>query len=154
MLHWLGGGAQTWTEVSHGLARRGMQCAALDLPGFGEAAGTAGFDIAAMAEAVIETVRSLRTTDAAAASAPWLIVGHSMGGTVAAVVARRALGGEAGLDDLRGVVLVSASPPGPEPISDTKRPIANTLRSLSTKTPASCRCRRPCGIVRLRVCSA
>ena len=132
MLHWLGGGAQTWMEVSHGLARRGVACAALDLPGFGDAAGIAGYDIAAMADAVIETVRKLLAESGGPEPTPWLIAGHSMGGTVATVVARRALEGEPGLQHLRGVVLVSASPPGPEPMSDDKR--AAMLAALGTST--------------------
>ena len=132
MLHWLGGGAQTWTEVSHGLARRGVRCAALDLPGFGEASGIAGYDVASMADAVVETVRSLRAANGGAEAAPWFLAGHSMGGKLAGVVARRALNGEPGLEGLRGVVLVSASPPGPEPMSDSKR--ADMLGSLGETT--------------------
>ncbi len=125
MLHWLGGGAQTWDEVSDALGARGVRCAALDLPGFGEAHGVDGHDVSTMADEVIETVRRLR-----ASGEPWLLAGLSMGGKVAAVVARRALDGEPGLDGLRGLVLVSASPPGPEPMSDSKR--ADMLRTLGT----------------------
>ena len=121
MLHWLGGGAQTWMEVSEGLAERGVRCVALDLPGFGQATAIAGLPIRAMADAVIETVRALRNQSGAAAPAPWFIAGHSMGGTVAAVVAREALDGAPGLEDLRGIVLVSPSPPGVEPMTETKR---------------------------------
>ena len=132
MLHWLGGDAQTWTEVSYSLARRGVRCAALDLPGFGEAAGIAGYDVSAMADAVVETIRSLRSASDASNSLPWFIAGHSMGGKLAGVVARRALNGEPGLEALRGVVLVSASPPGPEPMSDSKR--ADMLASLGETT--------------------
>ena len=129
MLHWLGGGAQTWSEVSHGLALRGVRCAAVDLPGFGNAAAIAGYNIRAMADAVIETVRGLR---AGAESTPWLIAGHSMGGTVAALVAREALDGVPGLSGLRGMVLVSPSPPGPEPMSESKR--SAMLESLGEPT--------------------
>ena len=118
-LHWLGGGAQTWREVNHGLAARGVQCAALDLPGFGESASVGGYTIQAMADHVVETIQALRP--ASRSDEPWFIAGHSMGGTVAAVVARRALDGEPGLQGLRGLILVSASPPGPEPMSDDKR---------------------------------
>ncbi|MGI4827948.1 MAG: alpha/beta fold hydrolase, partial [Janthinobacterium lividum] len=132
MLHWLGGGAQTWTEVSHGLAGRGVRCAALDLPGFGEASGTAGYTVAAMADAVAETIKRLRAEPGFSGSVPWLIAGHSMGGKIAGVVARRALDGEPGLEDLRGIVLVSASPPSPEPMSDSKR--GDMLQSLGEST--------------------
>ncbi len=118
-LHWLGGGAQTWREVNHGLAARGVQCAALDLPGFGESASVGGFTIQAMADHVVETIHAIRPEFAF--GQPWVIAGHSMGGTVAALVARRALNGEPGLEGLRGLILVSASPPGPEPMPDAKR---------------------------------
>lgn len=116
-LHWLGGGAQTWREVNHGLAARGVQCAALDLPGFGHSASVGGYTVQAMADHVIETIQTLRSNT----DQPWLIAGHSMGGKVAAVVARRALDGEPGLQGLHGMILVSASPPVPEPMSDAKR---------------------------------
>ncbi len=119
MLHWLGGGAQTWTEFSHGMSRRGLRCAALDLPGFGEAAGVSGYSVDAMATGVVETIRQMRTVDGDVG--PWLLAGHSMGGKVATVVARWALDGTAGLDGLRGLVLVSASPPGPEPMEESQR---------------------------------
>ncbi len=121
MLHWLGGGAQAWTEVSEGLAARGARCVAVDLPGFGEAAGTAGFSVFSMARAVVETVRALRWHGPEEEPVPWFLAGHSMGGAVAAVVARQAEHGLLGLEDLRGLVLVSPSPPGPEPMTDKKR---------------------------------
>ena len=138
MLHWLGGGAQTWDEVSHGLAARGVRCAALDLPGFGEAAGMAGYDIASMADQVIETVQFLRRSAVAQGGAdepqPWFLAGHSMGGTVAAVVARKAADGTPGLEGLRGLVLVSPSPPGPEPMGESKREQAlHTLGEVQTE---------------------
>ncbi len=128
MLHWLGGDSSSWTAVSHVLSQRGMRCAALDLPGFGRAANTAGYSVAAMADAVVETVRSLRFDG----NEPWLLAGHSMGGKVAAVVARRALDGEGGLDRLHGLLLMSASPPGPEPMGENKR--SEMLASLGEST--------------------
>ena len=118
MLHWLGGGAQTWREVGHGLASRGVHFVALDLPGFGMAANLSATDVQSAADAVAATVRSLRTY---AGATPWLLGGHSMGGKIAAVVARRALNGEAGLEGLRGLILTSPSPPSPEPIQETRR---------------------------------
>ena len=121
MLHWLGGGAQTWTEVSAGLAARGVHCAALDLPGFGDAAKISGFSVQAMADRVVETIRSVRAVAPGVEPQPWFLAGHSMGGKLSAVVARRALDGEPGLEGLHGVLLVSPSPPSPEPMSDAKR---------------------------------
>ncbi len=51
----------------------------------------------------------------------WALVGHSMGGKVAAVLARRAEDGEAGLAGLAAVVLLAASPAGPEPMDARQR---------------------------------
>ncbi len=118
MLHWLGGGAHTWNEVGHGLAARGVRFAALDLPGFGDAATRPATDVSAAAGAVMETIRELR---ASSPDQPWMIGGHSMGGKLAAVVARRALNGEVGLEQLRGLVLISPSPTSPEPIEESRR---------------------------------
>ncbi len=143
MLHWLGGGAQTWTEVSHGLAARGVRCAALDLPGFGDAASISGLSVSAMAEQVIETIRSLRdglTAGNHAQDSPWFLAGHSMGGKISAIVARRALAGETGLEGLRGLLLVSPSPPTPEPMSDGKR--SEMLASLGERTGDDARDRK------------
>ena len=129
MLHWLGGGAQTWTEVSRGLASRGVHCAAFDAPGFGSAVTTAGFSVQAMADQVADTIRSLREQHP---TADWFLAGHSMGGKLSAVLARRAVDGEAGLEGLRGVLLVSPSPPSPEPMSAAKR--SEMLGSLGEST--------------------
>jgi hypothetical protein len=52
---------------------------------------------------------------------PWVMGGHSLGGKFAAVVARRALDGQPGLEDLRGLLLISPSPASPEPIEDARR---------------------------------
>ena len=121
MLHWLGGGAQTWQEVSRILVSRGVRCLALDLPGFGDSAHTSGFSVEAMTDAVASTLRTLRPQLGLPAGLPWVVAGHSMGGTVAALLARRAVEGEAGLEGLCGLVLVSPSPPGPEPMKRSKR---------------------------------
>ena len=121
MLHWLGGGAQTWTEVSQGLSARGVRCVAVDLPGFGGSAGIAGYDVKSMAEAVIATIQPLLAQSGSHEPMAWFLAGHSMGGKIASVVARKALDGTSGLAGLRGLVLVSASPPSPEPMSDAKR---------------------------------
>ncbi len=118
LLHWLSGSSRTWHEVSRILASRGVRCVAIDLPGFGDANSTVGYSVGAMADAVIETVQSLR---AGAEGDPWIIGGHSMGCKVAQVVARRAVDGEFGLSDLRGAFFVSASPSSQEPMDESKR---------------------------------
>ncbi len=124
MLHWLGGSAHTWDAVASGLAARGVECAALNLPGFGAAADVAGYTVEAMADHVQAEVQRLRRSLVTAENegeVAWFVAGHSMGGKVAAVLARRSLNDVAGLEGLSGLVLVSASPAGPEPMTEEKR---------------------------------
>jgi len=52
--------------------------------------------------------------------ASWMLVGHSMGGKIATIVAARARDGERGLSGLAGIVLVTASPPAPEPMEESR----------------------------------
>ena len=112
-LHFLGGSARSWdalTRVLDGAAR----LVPLDLPGFGAARDEAGYGIDAMADAVTAAI-------AAAAPGPFRIIGHSMGAKVALALARRAEDGDARLKDLSGLVLISGSPPSPEPIPEDRR---------------------------------
>lgn len=112
-LHFLGGSAGTWNAVMPWLAPQ-FRCLALDLPGFGGSDAGAGTSVAAMADAVAHAVRS-------SGCGRWALVGHSMGAKVALVLARRAEDGEAGLAGLSALVLLAGSPPGPEPMSESRR---------------------------------
>jgi pimeloyl-ACP methyl ester carboxylesterase len=125
-LHFLGGSAASWAEVSLRLAGR-LRCLALDLPGFGDAAGVAGYGVAEMADSVAARVQHARLGD-------WILAGHSMGAKVAAVLARRAEDGAEGLAGLRGVVLLAGSPPGPEPMPAAQR---ETMLGWFTGDPAA-----------------
>jgi pimeloyl-ACP methyl ester carboxylesterase len=129
MLHWLGGSGRTWTEVAEQLSAAGFRCVGIDLPGFGRSQAERGYSVEEMVEAVAETIRSLR---AGAEDAPWVLAGHSMGGKLATLIARRFELGDAGLGNLRGMVLVSPSPPSPEPMTESKR--GKALRSLGPET--------------------
>ncbi len=113
LLHALGGSARAWDGV---LARlgAGFEGVAIDLPGFGDATAAADLSVAGMVDHVVDIVRTR-------AASRWLLVGHSMGGKVATIVAARALAGEAGLFGLAGVVLLAASPPSPEPMDEDRR---------------------------------
>lgn len=114
-LHALGGSGAAFAPVADELAGfRGIRIVTLDLPGFGDEAAATGYDVAAMADHVIARIRR----DGAAR---WALLGHSMGGKVASVVARRALAGDDPVFGLAGVVLLAASPPVPEPMGDDKR---------------------------------
>lgn len=112
-LHALGMSAREFDGVAARLADTG-DVVALDLPGFGDASAASGVSVADMAALVVRKVRRH-------APGRWLLVGHSMGGKIASVVASRALAGEHGLFGLSGVVLLAASPPTPEPMSDDDR---------------------------------
>lgn len=129
MLHWLGGSGRTWTEVAGQLGEVGFRCVGVDLPGFGRSQAEGGYSVEEMVAAVIETIRAVR---AGGESEPWVLAGHSMGGKLSALIARRAEQGEAGLENLRGMVLVSPSPPSPEPMTESKREKA--LQSLGPET--------------------
>ena len=125
MLHWLGGSARTWNEVVSGLVGLGVRPAARDLPGFGFAAAANDFTLNTMVADVVAAIQTLRVGEE---DTPWFIAGHSMGGKVAACVARAAADGTEGLQNLAGIVLISPSPPGPEPMEESKRKeLLNTL---------------------------
>jgi pimeloyl-ACP methyl ester carboxylesterase len=129
MLHWLGGSSRSWHEVSSELASLGLRGVAVDLPGFGQSRHVQEFSIPQMVRATVETIRHLRGD---AADSPWILAGHSMGGKLAMLIAHAAEQGEPGLMNLRGLVLLSPSPPGPEPMAEDKR--AKTLRTLGPET--------------------
>lgn len=113
LLHYLGGSRRSWDRVVERIGRRG-QCIPIDLPGFGEDPAATGHAVTEMAEVACRAIR-------AAAPPAWVLVGHSMGAKVAALVARRAEDGEPGLGGLRGIVLIAGSPPAPEPMDDGQR---------------------------------
>ncbi len=111
LMHFLGGSSREWDEVIPLLGDH-QHTVALDLPGFGNSAGIPGYTVAEMADAVEATIGEL-------ALAQYILVGHSMSGKVAAVVASRARARSDG--GLVGLILIAPSPPGPEPMTDEKR---------------------------------
>ncbi len=111
-LHALGASTGEWAQVIDRLD--GYECLALDLPGFGDAADAGHADVATMTDWLADQIRACRM-------ASFVIVGHSMGGKIATLVAARAAAGEAGLSGVLGVVLVAASPPAPEPMDEDRR---------------------------------
>ena len=112
-LHFLGGSAQTWSTLAQYLFPE-ARVLAIDLPGFGAAAAIAGETLSDAANLVAERIR-------AEALGPYTLIGHSMGAKIAAVLARRAEDGEAGLEGLSRIVLLAGSPPAPEPMDEDKR---------------------------------
>ena len=113
LLHALGGSARAWEGVVDAL-EAGFEGVAIDLPGFGDASAAADLSVAGMVEHVVDIVRTK-------GASRWLLIGHSMGGKVATIVASRAMAGEPGLFGLAGVVLLAASPPSPEPMDEDRR---------------------------------
>lgn len=116
-LHYYGGSSRTWDAVAGELADR-YRIVASDHRGWGaSAAPVDGYriaDLAADAEGVIEALGLQRH----------VLVGHSMGGKVAQLIASRRPRG------LEGLVLVAPSPPSPTILPDEQRAIlAGAYRS-------------------------
>lgn len=101
LMHFYGSSRREWREAQ-ALLSRYHPCIAVDMPGFGEARELTGFDVASMAQQVMETVQSLGVPAA-------VLVGHSFSGKVAQVAASRAP------DWLRGLILVASAPLAPQP---------------------------------------
>ena len=112
LLHALGASGASWREVVATLGD-GFACEAPDLPGFGEEAARDG--------GVAATVDWIAGRIASGGGAPYLLIGHSMGGKFATILAARAEAGAAGLEGLAGVVLLAGSPPAPEPMEESRR---------------------------------
>ncbi|MET0589987.1 MAG: alpha/beta hydrolase [Naasia sp.] len=112
-LHALGSSAREF-DVLTSLLGDTVEVVGLDLPGFGDLSSATGTSVDAMAAHVVRKIRAHGATR-------WMLLGHSMGGKVASVVAARTLSGEAPVFGLAGVVLLAASPPTPEPMEDERR---------------------------------
>ncbi|KQM75720.1 alpha/beta fold hydrolase [Xylophilus sp. Leaf220] len=130
-LHALGSSRKAWDELARHLAAD-FQIVTLDLPGFGDAVDAPDSTVEGMVEAVVQAIRTSGATR-------WLIVGHSMGGKIASIVAARALAGETGLFGLSGVVLLAGSPLSPEPMDEDRRQKMIGWASQGPLTPASAR---------------
>jgi pimeloyl-ACP methyl ester carboxylesterase len=107
-LHYWGGSARTWLAVIHRLVTKG-RCTALDQRGWGESVAKDGrYDLGAMADDVEAVVRCLDLRR-------FVLVGHSMGGKVAQIVAKRRP------KSLEGLVLVAPAPPTPMEVPQQQR---------------------------------
>lgn len=122
LLHYFGGSHHEWDQVVAKLSPTYRTIAA-DLPGFGEAKALDGLSV----QALVDRIRTLLDY---VSPAPVVLVGHSMPGKAAMVVAADPPA------NLRGVVLVAPSPLGGEPMSESQRQaqtIANTDRAHAEK---------------------
>jgi pimeloyl-ACP methyl ester carboxylesterase len=117
-LHYWGGSAGTWQLVIDRLGGE-VRWVAIDQRGWGDSVATDGrYDLAAMADDVESVVRALDLRR-------YVLVGHSMGGKVAQIVAKRRPRG------LAGLVLVAPAPPTPMPVPETQR--AGMLASYASR---------------------
>ena len=107
LMHFFAGSQHEWEGIVALLSPL-YECITIDLPGFGDAAGISGYSVAEMMNNVERTVAALALND-------FILVGHSMSGKVAVVLAAQ------GMSGLRALILVTPSPPGPEPIDDGNR---------------------------------
>jgi pimeloyl-ACP methyl ester carboxylesterase len=119
-MSFLGGSEREWSRVIGFLGSR-YRCAGIDMPGFGSAAEISGYSVTQMVDYLTTVLLGLDL-------GPFVLVGHSMSGKVAAVAARRWQDGDEAFKQLRGIILVASSPPSPEPISRSER--ESMMRSL------------------------
>lgn len=107
-LHYFGGSAREWLDVM-GQLSDDYRCIAIDLRGHGDSDSPAtGYAVDDMADDVADIVHLNHVKD-------FVLIGHSMSGKVALALASRQPAG------LQSLLLVSPSPPLPEPIPDKKR---------------------------------
>lgn len=107
-LHYFGGSSRTWGPVMDVLASR-FRCLAPDARGWGDSdTPPSGYTVADMADDVAGLVAALGLTR-------YTLVGHSMGGKAAQVLAARRPAG------LVRLLLVAPSPLSPEPMTDEER---------------------------------
>ena len=107
-LHYFGGSGRAWGQVAALLADR-WHCVMPDLRGFGNSdAITDPYSVNDAADEVLALVRALKIEH-------FGLVGHSMGGKIALVVAARQPPG------LSHLVLLAPSPPTPEPMDASER---------------------------------
>ncbi|WP_420149635.1 alpha/beta fold hydrolase [Spirosoma sp.] len=107
-LHYFGGSALEWQTVMDLLSNQ-YRCIAVDMRGFGDSeAPSTGYSVDDMADDIDDLIRVL-------AIQTFVLVGHSMTSKVALALAARQPAG------LQSLILLSPSPPVPEPIPDDTR---------------------------------
>jgi 3-oxoadipate enol-lactonase len=107
-IHYWGGSRRTWSEVIARLSNR-FRSIAVDLRGWGKSARhTDDYSLFTQADDVEGVIKALNVKD-------FVLVGHSMGGKIAQILAGRRP------DGLRAVVLVAPAPPTPLQVSDAQK---------------------------------
>ncbi len=135
-LHYFGGSAQSWREVT-GALENDFYCVAPDLRGFGKSQDAASFEIE-------DYARDISNLTAALELKNYILIGHSMGGKIALNIAAQKPKG------LRSLILFAPSPPTPEPMAeDERRRMLTThgTRNAAEETVAGGVCRTLAGAV-------
>ena len=115
-LHYWGGSSRTWGDVIDQLADQ-HRSIALDHRGWGESDAPAqGYGISDLANDAQNVISALELKR-------YVIVGHSMGGKTAQLLASRRPAG------LAGLVLVAPSPPGPTVLPNDQRSLRRSGNS-------------------------
>lgn len=104
LMHFFGSSHHEWEAVLPLLDER-YRVVTLDMPGFGRATDVGGFDVASMTRYVTTCIEAAGLEDV-------VLVGHSFSGRIAMTVAADQPAW------LRALILISASPPGPQSISE------------------------------------
>ena len=89
-LHGLFGQGRNWTQIAKGVAGPDgteARCLLIDLPDHGRSPWSAEFSYEGYAAHVADTLRAAAATDGGSPQDPWVVVGHSLGGKVAMVLA-------------------------------------------------------------------
>lgn len=107
-LHYWGGSSRTWRPVMEDLSDTN-RCVAIDFRGWGKSSKEAiDYDLATLAADVVSVVGDLSLTE-------FILVGHSMGGKVAQLVAAERPRG------LKGLILIAPAPPTPLGVPQEQR---------------------------------
>jgi len=83
LVHGIMSDSRSWDQVAEDLVSHGFRVIAVDLAGHGESPRARRYSPAAWAQDVVETIEPLLS------GAPDLVMGHSLGGLVASIVAER-----------------------------------------------------------------
>ena len=121
-LHGLFGRGRNWTQVAADLAATDLPSVLVDLPDHGQSSWTTAFDYTAIADLVAETIG-----ERLGSAARLIVVGHSLGGKVAMLLALRHP------HLVSGLGVIDISPADSEAVTSFV-PLIDAMRSLDLAT--------------------
>lgn len=132
-LHYWGGSLRTWSNVVSSL-KDSFRCVAYDIRGWGKSDAATSYTVSDMAAEAASLIQALGLKK-------YILVGHSMGGKVAQLLASQKPAG------LAGLILVAPAPPTPVRFPDeirqqqihaydNRESVIQTLDFLSARTPS------------------